>query len=301
MISSLNASNQTFLNDLRGIQSRLSRAQQEVSSGLKVITPSDAPDQISGLLQVRAHLASTQQIATNLGRVKTDVDSSEQGLESAVSLVEKVRTLAAQGQTGTQTATGRKAIGDQIGSILEQIVGISRTTVEGRYVFSGDSDQTAPYSIDLAQTNPVSAYGGTAATRQVQHPNGSTFAVAKTAQEIFDSPDATQNVFSSISALRTALLNNDQPGIDAAIENVTGANTYLNQQLAFYGTAQNKVSDASDYGATLQTQLQAHLSSIQNADPTEAILMMTQATTQQQAALESRAKLPRTSLFDFLG
>ena len=202
MISSLAPNTQAFLDSLGQISQRLSRAQREVSSGLKITQASDAPDQISTLLQARADLESTQTIQQNLVRVKAETDAGEQAVSSAVSVLENAQTLGSQGANGIANADTRKQIASQVGSLLEQLGAISRTQVEGRFIFSGDNDHTPPYTVDLTQTNPVSTYGGAASTRQIQHPNGTTFSVAKTAQDVFDSADSTKNVFNSVEAQR---------------------------------------------------------------------------------------------------
>ena len=300
MVSSLKPSAEQFLINLNRIGDNMTRAQSQLSTGLRVQQVSDSPDVISTLLQARASLDHTQQINSNLGRVKTEVDSAEQAMQNAVSLFENVRTLSAEGNTGTQTASGRADLAQQLQAIEQQMVGLSNTSVEGRYVFSGDSDQTSPYIYDPSQTNPVSAYQGSNSTRSVQHPNGTTFTVALTAQQIFDSNDPATNVFTSINNLVTALKNNDDTAISTANDSLSKVGEYLNNQLAFYGTTQNKVSEATNYGATLVTQLQTQISGLQDADETQSILELTQAQTQQQAALVSRAQLPRTTLFDYL-
>jgi flagellar hook-associated protein 3 FlgL len=301
MISSLDPSALSFLNGMQQIQLRAERAQQEMTSGLKINTVSDAPDQIAILYQTRSELAQTQQIDTNLSRVKTEVDTGESVLSSAVSLVERVQTLASQGDTSTTSAQTRSDIAGELGGILQQLVSTANTTVEGRYIFAGDNDQQPPYSIDLTQTSPISAYQGSASTRQIQGADGTIFSVAKTAQDIFDDPTGTNNIFSSINTLRLALLNNDQAGIDASMPGIQAMGPYLNQQLAFYGLTQNRVTSETNFGQNFETQLQTQLSGIQDADLAQAITEMQQASTQQTAALSARAKLPKTSLFDFLG
>lgn len=300
MLSPLNPSNLRFLNDLSRISDRMDRAQREISSGVRVAKVSDDPDQVSTILEVRASLNSNQQILSNLGRIKTEVDTGEQSMESAVQLFDKVQVLGAQGATDTQTADSRATIAQELGSILEQMVGLARTNVEGRYVFSGDADQVPPYSIDLTQPIPISTYAGSAATRLVQHPNGTTFSVSKTAQEIFDSSDPSTNVFTSILNLRTALLNNDTAAIDDAVSGLKKVGNYLNQELSFYGTTQNKVAEATDFGNQLDLQLQQQLSGLQDTDLSQAIIDLNQAQLQQQAALKSRASIPTSTLFDYL-
>jgi len=300
MISTLNPAAQQFLNGLNQIQQRAATAQQQLSSGLRIATISDAPDQVSQLLQTQATLSTAQQIDQNLVNVKAQVDSSETALQSAVSLVEQAQTLGAQGQSGFDSTTTQQTVANQLGTVLQQLVTIANTQVGGRYVFAGDSDQTQPYTIDLTQTNPVSTYAGTTSTRQVQSADGSLFPVAKTAQDIFDNPDPTQSVFQSITSLRAAVLSGDSTAITAALGNVGTADTNLNQQLAFYGNVQDQVTNATNFGANYETQLTTQISGIQDADLTQAITEFTQDNIQEQAALAAESKVPQQSLFSYL-
>ena len=300
MISPLDAAAQAFLAGLDRIQQRAETAQRQLTTGLKINNVSDAPADITDLWQTRSNLDQTKQIGSNLGGVQTEVNTAESVLQNAVNLVERAQTLGAQGANATSTSATRQDLANELGSVLEQLVNAANTTVDGRYIFSGDSDQGPAYSIDLTQSYPVSTYQGTSSTRLVQAPDGSTFQVALTAQQIFDNPNASQNVFVSINNLRQALLKNDDPGITSSISDVQSAGVYLNQQLAFYGMTQNRVAGSISFSQNYETQLQAQLSGIQDADAARAITELTQAQTQLQAAMVSRAQLPRTSLFDFL-
>ncbi len=301
MISTLRPSTQEFLNNVNRIATQMSVAQTQLSTGLKVNVVSDAPDVVSPLLQAQANLSAAQQITSNLGQVSTEVNTGEQSMETAVSLYDQVQSLSAEGTTSTQTASGRADIAQQLQSIEQQMVGLANTNVNGRYIFAGDTDQTQPYTFDATQTDPVSVYQGSASTRSIQAPNGTTFPVALTAQQIFDSTDPTTNVFTSINNMVAALNSNDQTAIATANAALPGVATYMNSQLAFYGTAQNAISGATTSASTLVTQLQTQISGMQDADETQSILDLTQAQTEQQAALQSFQSIPRTSLFDYLG
>jgi len=300
MISSLDPTSQAFLTGIDQIQQRLNTAQAQLTTGLKINTVADDPSEIANLWQTRSNLDQVQQINSNLGQVQTEVNTGESVLENAVTLVERAETLGAQGASDTVDANTRQDLAGELGAVLQQLVATSNTTVQGRYIFGGDSDQTAPYSYDPTQTYPVSSYQGSTSTRTIQSPDGSTFSVALTAQQIFDSPNAQQNVFESISGLQQALLNNNSAGISSALANVQTSDTYLNQQLAFYGTVQDRVTSGLNFSQNYETQLQTQLSGIQDADETTSITDLTLAQTQLQAALESRAQIPNKSLFDYL-
>jgi flagellar hook-associated protein 3 FlgL len=301
MVSSLQPSKQEFLNSVNRIALEMTQAQTQLSTGLKVNVVSDSPDVISPLLQAQANLSTAQQITSNLGVVSTEVNTGEQSIATAVSLYDQVQTLSAEGATSTQTASGRADIAQQLQSIEQQMVGLANTSVNGRSIFAGDTDQSQPYTFDATQTDPVSTYQGSASTRTIQSPNGTTFPVALTAQQIFDSADPTTNVFTSINNMVTALNSNSTPAIATANSGLSNVGTYLNSQLAFYGTAQDALAAATTSAATLTTQLKVQISGIQDADETQSILNLTQAQTEQQAALQSFQQIPRTSLFDYLG
>ena len=98
MISQLDSASQSFLLGMEQIQQRGETAQRQLTTGLKINSVSDAPDQISSLWQTRSELDQTQQIDTNLALVKSEVDTSESALQSAVSLMDRAQTLGAQVQ-----------------------------------------------------------------------------------------------------------------------------------------------------------------------------------------------------------
>jgi flagellar hook-associated protein 3 FlgL len=306
MIQSVDPNAQLFLADLSRVQSQINSAERQVSSGLKISTASDAPDQLSDALRVRADLARNVQISKNLATVKPEVDSAESALATATQLLDQATTLALQGANGTQTATSRQAIAQQVTGILQQMVGLSQTAVQGRFVFSGDQSQSPSYSLDLTAPNGVDRLVTPTATRQIEDASGVTFTVAQTAQDIFDhrNPDdslASDNLFGAVNSLLVSLQNNDQAGIAASIDSLHQASASLSTHLSFYGSIQNRIQDATDFASQQNVQLQTDLSQIQDADVTQAALQLAQGNTQLNTALSAEAKLPRTSLFDFLG
>jgi flagellar hook-associated protein 3 FlgL len=306
MIQSLNPSAELFLANVDRIQSQINQAESEVSSGLKILRPSDAPNQLEGLMRLRADLARNTQVSTNLSEVKAETDTAEQSLSTATQLLDTVTSLGTQGANFTQTASSRQAMALQVQGILEQLVGLSNTTVQGRFVFSGDQDQSPSYDLNLANPNGVDRLLTTQATRQVTDASGVSFTVGLTAQNIFDhrNPDDTlapDNVFAAVNSLRVALQSNDQAGITAALTSLSTAATYLNSQLSFYGSVQNRIQSAQSFAGQQNVQLQSALSQTQDADVTQAAVTLTQSQTQLQAAFSAQAARPRTSLFDFLG
>ena len=305
MIPTVSPSGQLFLADIANVQSQINTAERQVSSGLKISQPSDSPEQMEALMQIRADLDRNTQVTNNLSVVKSETDPAEKALETATQLMDRATSLAAAGANGTETATSRAAMAQEVIGLLQQMVGLSQTQVLGRYVFSGDQPSLASYRIDLASPNGVDRLITPTATRQVVDASGVSFTVAHTAQDIFDhrNPDDTlapDNVFAALNNLIVNLQSNNQAGITTAIDSLHTAGDYLNSQLSFYGSVQGRIQDAQTFSSNYQVQLQTQLSQVQDADITQAAIQLSQSTTQLNAAMSAEAKIPRSSLFDFL-
>lgn len=301
MVQRLNAATDTFLSDLSSIGRRLEQAQREVTSGRRINKVSDSPDELSTVLQLRTELSQTTQIRSNLGRVKTEVDTAEQTLQAAVKVIDRAAVLGMQGANGMLTPEQRVMISAEVDTLLDQMVGLTRTRVEARYIFAGNADDQPPYSIDHSLPDPVSAYLGEPATREVMHPSGTVFAISKTAEEIFDNADPAKNVFDAINNLRVALRNNDEAALEAALGQIRSAGDHLNAELAHYGAVQNQVAEATEFAHKQELRLKTRLSEIEDADMTSAILALNEARYQQEVALATKAKAQRRTLFDYLG
>jgi flagellar hook-associated protein 3 FlgL len=306
MISNLTPSAEAFLANMERVQRRVEEANRQVTSGKRVNVASDAPDEVDTILQLRADQTRNTQIQSNLALAKTDADAADSALAAAAKIMDRARTLGAQGANFTLNATGRQSIADEIQSLQEQMLSISRTTVQGRYIFSGDQDGTPAYDLDLTNPTGVAALNFSSATRRVEDPAGGSFAVTRSAADIFDARNddgtpSTANVFAALNNLRLALTANDTAAINTASTAVQNAADHLNTAEAFYGSVQSRIQDAMNYGNSYDVQLKTELSQKEDADITAAAMTLNQGTIQLQAAFQMEAKMPRTSLFDYIG
>jgi flagellar hook-associated protein 3 FlgL len=310
MATNLDPTSAAFLANLGRIEQTLATANAQISSGKRINVASDAPDEIAPLLQLRADLQRNTQIQSNLALAKTDATSADDALSGAIHLMDSAVQIAAQGANATQTADTRTTLSQQVEAILEQMVAYSRTQVQGRYIFSGDLSQSPAYQLDLTAARGVDQLSIAAATQQVENPAGGSFPASKTAQQIFDPMvddgtgnmvPASNNVFNALNVLRVALASNDPQAVTDSMNLLHTASDHLNSMDAFYGTVENRIDDASTFATKYDTQLRNQISGKEDTDIPSAALAMTQANTQLQAALTMQGKMPRTTLFSYLG
>ena len=101
-------------------------------------------------------------------------------------------------------------------------------------------------------------------------------------------------------APETSATPTDSAAINQAISNVKSASVWLNNNLAFYGTVQNRISSSMTIAGKYQTEWTQQISGIRDAD-TAAVASDLQAThTQQSAALAAEANFQPHSLFDYM-
>jgi flagellar hook-associated protein 3 FlgL len=307
MIPNLDPASQQFLDSLSQLQSSLLRVQRQISSGVRVQRPSDAPGRIADIVIRESDVARALQIRQSMGRLQADTDTAEASLQQSVQILEQALVI---GQTALSTASDQPGRADilagQLQGLHEHLVRLSLTTVEGRFVFGGDNDGQPPYQLNAAQPNGVDQLINGSATRLVLDTDGSRFSARRSAQEIFDhrNPDnslASDNAFAALQSLQAAVQSGDIAQTAAALDDVKAAHVYLNQQLAFYGSIQNRVIRAIEQSHQLETRVQAELSSIRDTDLAAAATELLRIQTSMQASLQARSNFTTPTLFDLLG
>jgi flagellar hook-associated protein 3 FlgL len=305
MLPAVKGPSEQFLTDLDRIQSAMNTVQRQLSSGLRVGQASDDPSAVPSILNTQSEIAQNNQAQTTLNQVGTELKSGDSSLQQAVALIERAITLASQAGSTVNGNTQIATLAGQVQDIQEQLVGLSNTSVGGRFIFSGDHSQQAAYALDSTQPNGVRQLAPGNSTLAFTDTNGNTLWKPMTAQQIFDARDtggaaAAGNVFAAVNSLLTALQNNDSSAAGGTMDSLKAADDHLNQQLGLIGIAETRVTDATTAAAKSVTTEQQELSSLRDADTAGDTVELTQLNTQQQAALSARAKMSQYNLFDFL-
>ena len=305
MIQNSGAIGQQFLANLQLLQQQMATTQQQLSSGTQISKPSDAPNSVGDVLQLESDLGRLNQVSANLNLVQGGVDSAENALTGATQLLDQASSIASQGAGTTVSAATRTTLAQEAQQVLTSLVSASQTQFNGAYVFGGDQSASPSYQLDLSNPNGVDRLRTAPSTAVIQDASGITFAVSRTAQNIFDNrnPDdtlASNNIFAAVNGLRVALANNDQAGITNAIASIHTAQSYMSQQLAFYGGVQNQITSAIDVAQKFQLQDQTSLSQLKDTNVAAASIDLTQEQATYQAAIQAEGAMPKTSLFSYL-
>jgi flagellar hook-associated protein 3 FlgL len=307
MLSGIAAFTSGFLANLNQTEQRIGRDDQQLSSGLRVSVASDDPSAVTPLLDAQDQIAQNNQIISNLQQQQTIAQTADSALQSASSLLNQLISIGTQGANATETVNSRAAFGEQVQQIQQQLVMLANTSVQGRYIFAGDSTGAQPYTFNWNNPEGVVANGSPSNTLAVYGVDDASVIPGLTAADIFDpqlpnngGPDPA-NTFQAVYQLGTALLGNDTAGIQSALTSLQAAANHVTQCAAIYGNTENWITQEIATANDRITNLTAQVSTLRDTDVAAAATDLSQGQLALNAALSAQASLPTKSLFSYLG
>jgi flagellar hook-associated protein 3 FlgL len=129
----------------------LLRLQQQVSSGRRILAPSDDPVAAARALDVTQSQDITAQFKQNHDNATSALGLEETQLSSTGDLLARVRELAVQAGNTTLTRSDRLSITSELRSRFDELTGIANATDgSGQYLFSGFMGSIKPFSGTVA-------------------------------------------------------------------------------------------------------------------------------------------------------
>ncbi len=140
---------QSAVRSLLEQQAALSKTQQQVSSGKRILVPSDDPAAAAELLGLDQSSRITSQYQDNITAARQRLNLEESTLGSITDILTRIRELAVQGSNSTLTNVDRGAIGVEVEQNLNELFDLANTRdASGEYLFAGMQSRTQPFSAD---------------------------------------------------------------------------------------------------------------------------------------------------------
>ncbi len=140
---------QTFTRSLEAMlesQGKMARAQQQVASGKRILSPADDPAGAKRVLDLNQAVAATQQFQRNADTANARLGLEDSTLGAVTNLLQRVRELALQANNAPLTDADRAAIAGEVSARLGELVGLANTKDgNNEYLFAGHATQTKPF------------------------------------------------------------------------------------------------------------------------------------------------------------
>jgi len=130
-------------------QKKMSDTQLQVSTGKKLLAPSDDPYGSARTLDLNETIGLNTQYQENAGHAKNRLALEEGTLEGFNTAVQRIRELMIAGNNDSQTIESRAFISEEIEQLLDQVLSLSNATdSNGEYIFGGYQGKTKPFEAD---------------------------------------------------------------------------------------------------------------------------------------------------------
>lgn len=286
-----------YSQQMKGIsdaQSSWMKAGEQLSTGKRVINPSDDPIAASRAVVLAQSQAQNSQYSLARTFATQNISLEENTLSSVTSSIQDAQQLMVNAGTGTLSDDDRGSLATQLEGIRAQLLNMANTTDgNGRYIFAGYNSDTPPFD---DSTGSVSYVGGSDAITQkvdasrtmtVSHTGNNVFmAITGNSVKEPDGSSSETSLFnmldSAITALRTpqegadeatkadfsAAIDKTNRGLRNSLNNVLTVRSELGTQLSeldnldtlgddrslIYSTQMSDLVDV-DYNSTISTYM----------------------------------------------
>lgn len=179
-------------------QGRLSKVQEQLSTGKRIVNPSDDPSGSVRSLELQRAIDTTDQYVKNSDQAYTRLQLEETTLSQMNETLQRIRELAVQANNDSQDDESRAGVAVEISQRLEELLGLANTRdSNGEYIFAGYQSQGTAVTRD-ASGNFV--YNGDQNPRYLQISSVRQIALGDAGSDVFFSIPDGNGTFSTAPA-----------------------------------------------------------------------------------------------------
>jgi flagellar hook-associated protein 3 FlgL len=201
---------QAFNNGVSGLQrnyANVTRTQEQISTGNRILTPADDPVASVRLLQLDQQQSVLDQYNSNLTAAKNSLTQEEVTLNSVNTVLQRVRELAVQAGNGALDPEDRKSIASELREREDELLSLMNTrNARGEYLFSGFQGKTQPF----VRTGDGSyRYDGDEGQRKLQIASSLSVPISDNGKSIFE--NVTNAARLSVTKAASSALDISEP------------------------------------------------------------------------------------------
>ena len=298
---------QTAVNSMLNQQASLQQIQQQLSTGKKLLTPSDDPMAAARIIDLNQNIKQNEQYQSNINTARDRLSQQESVLQSATDVLQKINELGVQGLNDTNSPSDRTSIAGEMEELNKQLLSIANTkSPSGEYLFSGFKSTTQPFSKNSGTTGTYT-YAGDTNSRSIQIDTNRQITDGDPGSQVFGMPTGSatlpaagsiNNVFEAIDKFAADLRANAPNS--ASLDDVSKSLDKVLSVRSSVGIRLNALDKQDEMHTDSVLEMKTVLSATEDVDYAEAISRFSQQTASLQAAQQTFTQLKKLSLFNYL-
>jgi flagellar hook-associated protein 3 FlgL len=137
--------NRRMLSQLQNEQMQLLRVQEQITTGQRIVKPSEDSPAASRAITLQRLLELKTQHGENLSTTESYLNASDAALSEVSGLLGDIRALAVSAVDSTTTDAERQAVIMEINAAIEEMQNVGNKTFRGRYLFAGSESTNQPF------------------------------------------------------------------------------------------------------------------------------------------------------------
>jgi flagellar hook-associated protein 3 FlgL len=151
---------------LSATQVELAKTQEQLTSGKRVLKPSDDPTTATAVMNLKSKMALNERYGSNLDRADSLLRLQDSTLDSITDGLNRIKTLVVQAANSTNSSGDRIIIAEEISSLTEHLMITANTrNSDGSFIFSGYSQGQEPFQQD---SNGAVNYRGSSDAQKIE-------------------------------------------------------------------------------------------------------------------------------------
>jgi len=299
----------SFGNDFRTqiakLAERQMRVQRQIATGQRIDSPSDDPQAMRRVLDLRAELRVLNQYQDNIGKVRENSTVAYSSLNAMKKLNDRAGEIATMAD-GSKSTEALGAYGKEINQLLEEAVRLANTKHRNVYIFSGTNSTTATYSTTRDANGDITGvtWGGNSNTSKVDIASDSTVDSshpAEGAQGILKNSTNGADFIAHLITLRDNLNSGNTTNIKSnGIANVKSDETNFINHFSNLGAIQSRLDTSEAITRHQASSIDPLVSNEADVDMADAFVRLNEIQNAYTAALQSGGTLLQTSLLDYI-
>jgi flagellar hook-associated protein 3 FlgL len=287
------------LADLQRANTRVADAEQQVSTGNRLLRPSDDPHGTERALRLRADLAATNRYMSTAQASLGWAQATDDALSSINDVLQTARESVVQAGNDTLSQRDREDIATKIDQLIAQAKSAGNATFDGEYIFAGQRTDTRPYDPDGSDAyagdgGAIIRTIGPGVSVPLNGSAGSVLGNGSDGKALQVLRDIAAHLRGGTAADAGALRTTDLAAIDQSMADLSTAR-------AEAGALSNRLTSATERLKDLQASTEGVRSDVEQVDMAEAITKLSHQQAVYQAALQvTGASLNQRTLMDFL-
>ncbi len=209
--STLSAFSRILLS-LRSGQLATLRAQEQLTSGRRILRPSDDPSGAARALALRGSLSRSDRIKNTAAAGEDQLERAGSTLQHSSELLTRSRELLLQAMSGALNDQDRATIATELTEIRKQLLDDANLHTEGSYVFGGTRTGDKPWIEVQSGGSTHAVYVGNQSEQSIQAGEDALVAITLAGDRLFGRASPGAVGFDGLTGVRSGLTADEGTG-----------------------------------------------------------------------------------------